>query len=740
MTLNPLSTPDAAASAAAPAPSASGSGRAMPKFTPIEPMRILRQYFWLLLITAVVGIAAGTGLYFVLLRTNPVYRTAGQIEVRPPIGDPYSQPERGVIDSRRLGAYMGPEIANIQRRDVLAEALRIDAVRQTQWYQGFESAEDAIEALQEEHLQVGPVRNTPFIEIALTGSRRGELPVILRSIMTVYLNQTKFQQETSQGDIRRTFTQERQRAQEDIEDLRDREEQFYEENDIIALDRNRTQANQLVQRLEEQKLELEQTRIRIQEQLTQLQQAQAMGRVNASAEDIASAEADPIIQSRDTRLLQLQEERDTLLAKFGANHDAIRSIDQRITSVRQLRDRELERVLVEQQQARLSAARSAAQSVQTQIALIQERLAEAKAQARDVQAKFRTLDNIRAQIADAQQRRDNADQLLNTIRVQIMRPDAARISERQEPTPPRLVSPTIAGTISGTTVLLLALVGGVVVLKELLDQRVRAPSHALLVPGAKLLGVLPDSAADPAGDVDFERAVVNHPAGLIAESFRQVRSALGAELHRTGHKVIVMTCTRGGRGTSSVVQNLAASCALHGQEVLLIDANFLHPTQHRLNDVDAKPGLIDLLTRDITLEQATRSTDIKGLSVLPAGNLDAPHAELFDRDGFDQLIQRCREDYDIVLIDAPPALLTSDSVILAQHCDATVFVVRAVQDRRGMIARMVRELDDHGGKNLGMILTGVQPSAGGYFRESYREFYRYANRAPDAPAPPSPAA
>jgi Mrp family chromosome partitioning ATPase len=79
----------------------------------------------------------------------------------------------------------------------------------------------------------------------------------------------------------------------------------------------------------------------------------------------------------------------------------------------------------------------------------------------------------------------------------------------------------------------------------------------------------------------------------------------------------------------------------------------------------------------------------------------------------------------LILIDTAPALLTSDCQLLAKHVDAIAIVVRADADQRGMLSRMLNRLDGQRADILGIVLNGVRSAAGGYFRKSYEEFYRY---------------
>ena len=72
--------------------------------------------------------------------------------------------------------------------------------------------------------------------------------------------------------------------------------------------------------------------------------------------------------------------------------------------------------------------------------------------------------------------------------------------------------------------------------------------------------------------------------------------------------------------------------------------------------------------------------------------------------------------------------MTSDSQLLAKHVDAIAVVVQAGSDKRGMLMRMLNQLDGQRADVLGVILNGVKSATGGYFRKSYEEFYRYGER------------
>src|SRR5690606_15601158 len=131
-----------------------------------------------------------------------------------------------------------------------------------------------------------------------------------------------------------------------------------------------------------------------------------------------------------------------------------------------------------------------------------------------------------------------------------------------------------------------------------------------------------------------------------------------------------------------------------------------------------------VLKDQVAVEDVLVSHPDASLSLLPSGKAaDAP-PELLEGSAFRGLLGQLETQFDVIVIDAPPALLTSDSQLLSKHVDAIAVVVKAGTDKRGMLSRMLSQLDGQRADVLGIILSGVQSAAGGYFRKSYEEFYR----------------
>ena len=98
-----------------------------------------------------------------------------------------------------------------------------------------------------------------------------------------------------------------------------------------------------------------------------------------------------------------------------------------------------------------------------------------------------------------------------------------------------------------------------------------------------------------------------------------------------------------------------------------------------------------------------------------------------------QILAQASSEYDCVILDVAPAIVAGDAQTIATHVDATILVARALQEKRGQIARLKGELSDTRAEFLGVLVNGVKSSAGGYMRKNIRTSHKYhAEETPQA--------
>jgi polysaccharide biosynthesis transport protein len=274
-------------------------------------------------------------------------------------------------------------------------------------------------------------------------------------------------------------------------------------------------------------------------------------------------------------------------------------------------------------------------------------------------------------------------------------------------------------------VLLTGLTLGIILLRELIDQRVKGPSDVSMIPRTRLLGWVPDTAEDPAGAGNAETAFRDRGKGIVAESFRQLRGSMIKRLAAADHRVLLVMGSLPGSGTTTVISNLALAFATSEKRVLVIDANFRRPSQHRVMGLQESPGLADVLAGRRPLADAVQATSTANLDLLSAGSKELRVFERLSAQSMAELLTAARATYDIVLVDVAPVVVAGDAMGLAQKVDATILVVRANAEKRGMVARVRNELADARSEFLGVVVNGVRAAAGGYMKGNIKAAAEY---------------
>lgn len=171
-----------------------------------------------------------------------------------------------------------------------------------------------------------------------------------------------------------------------------------------------------------------------------------------------------------------------------------------------------------------------------------------------------------------------------------------------------------------------------------------------------------------------------------------------------------------GDGKTFTTVNLALSLALERDlSVLLVDGDFAKPHISTALGVREEPGLLDALADELLdVESAVMSTDVRGLSLLPAGHVEGPVTELVASARMGQVVARLLEadPRRIVIFDSSPLLLASEPRVLAAFMGQIVLVVRAVGTPRAALAEALDSLGE--GKPVSLILNqnqGATPAA-----------------------------
>lgn len=171
-------------------------------------------------------------------------------------------------------------------------------------------------------------------------------------------------------------------------------------------------------------------------------------------------------------------------------------------------------------------------------------------------------------------------------------------------------------------------------------------------------------------------AVLMDRGGPRAESVGVLRAQVLTQHVRQGRRALAICATQGDVGCTTLSVNLAVALGQVGLKTLLIDGNLRQPGVDQLiAPGEPVPGLLQCLRDDTPLEEAIQDEVLPGLSVLYAGGASDTAQEFLARDRFKMIVDRCLRDFDITIIDTPPANSSADARRIASVAGYALVVV-----------------------------------------------------------------
>lgn len=221
-----------------------------------------------------------------------------------------------------------------------------------------------------------------------------------------------------------------------------------------------------------------------------------------------------------------------------------------------------------------------------------------------------------------------------------------------------------------------------------------------------------------------DRKLFSHilPKSAIAESFRTLRTNIAFSAHTGQHRTILVTSPVPGDGKSTVTSNLGVVLAQAQKRVLIIDCDLRKPVMHSCFSLDKASGLTNLLVQDLSPDEVVSATEVEGLYVIASGPIPPNPSELLGSPKMAGLLAKVAEQYDVVLLDAPPLIAVTDAVLLAPMVDSVLLVLKAGSSRVELAMEAKNQLVKANAKSIGVVLNEARLSQrGGYY-------YYYGNK------------
>ncbi len=210
------------------------------------------------------------------------------------------------------------------------------------------------------------------------------------------------------------------------------------------------------------------------------------------------------------------------------------------------------------------------------------------------------------------------------------------------------------------------------------------------------------------GGLSEELVAAYQPYHQRTEELRALRTQLLIRWYRrpgTDHNILAVVSPNRGEGRSYVAANLAILFAQLGERTLLIDADLRNPRQQEIFQVCDRGGLAAVLAGRAGPEAAVPIPGIQNLMLLPAGAIPPNPLELLSRPSLPELLMHYLGDFDIILVDTPPALPYSDAQTIGFRAGSALVVTQRDETRISHTRHVIRELGNCGTRVVGTVIN-----------------------------------
>ncbi|MGA3372927.1 MAG: polysaccharide biosynthesis tyrosine autokinase [Terracidiphilus sp.] len=273
---------------------------------------------------------------------------------------------------------------------------------------------------------------------------------------------------------------------------------------------------------------------------------------------------------------------------------------------------------------------------------------------------------------------------------------------------------------------------------ENLNRSVRSIEDVTQIVNLPIMGMLPHVSPDnlrSSADSELRKSVpllqvvIQRPQSEYAEAISALRSALLLASAGAPPKIIMLTSSLPSEGKSLTSVNFAASLALAGRRVLLVDADLRRGALVARGASRQMSGLTGCLSGATAWREQVQPVPLDSgtLMILPSGIRPPNPAELLGSQTMESLVEEWRREFDFVLFDTPPVAIVTDGVVLSPLMDAVLLIVRINKTSRLALRESYSRLQMVSRKLIGVIANDMDLAKQyyGYGYGSYRKYYTY---------------
>lgn len=554
---------------------------------------------------------------------------------------------------------------------------------------------------------------TKIIQVSYVGSSPTETKKVLKAIQEVYLKYNLEQQEKRLRDALTFINQQIPQARKELTQTETSLTKLTKENNLVSPETEATSVKENIRQIAQEREALKAQAGEIIGSSSARQEQLGVSAENALA--LSRLSQSPRYQNLLNNLKQIEQDIATQQTKFTNNNPALQSVIEEKKNVQNLLSKEAERILGElppnfssdlkllQKQGLVGSDTGIANAVndsQAKLTGIRQRdlsLAQTEAQLKERLVDFPELiSQYRNLTQESEIKRQALQRLLEAkqkLEIELSRGG----NNWQVIEPPQeglQIAPNLAKDLLLSLVVASFVGGFAAFIKDFTDETINTAKEIERRTSLPILGTAPGLSISSSNNLLTRlpfRSISSNNVSSIKDviQWQPFREAIdliyehlklayfNAPLVGSALKSIAITSAVAGEGKSTLALGLALSIARDRQKVLVIDADLRSPSLHKSFALTNSSGLTNFLAGEISLP-LIHQVLLSGASIdlITSGTMTDDPVKILNSSKFERFVAQQKENYDLILVDTPPAIGMVDAIKIASICDSSLIVSR----------------------------------------------------------------
>jgi len=566
---------------------------------------------------------------------------------------------------------------------------------------------ERIADLLRENIEVKAVKQSRVMDVSFESGNPDFSRLVANTIAEAYKEEVMAIQMESSGYALKWMTVKAQEQRQNLAKAEKALQQYMKQHDIVTVE---DKVAVLPQQLSELTTKLAEAQAVKNVAGTTYRQMEAMRSQKGSLETLPAIANHKEVQDIGVQVRTAEQQVSELSKKFGPKHPTMIEARGKLNNFNRQKDAAIAKIMAsvkneyDMASAQEESLRGSLEKIKGDTMGLNEKFTEYSVLKRDV-------DTIKALYDALVLKTKEKGVTENTQKVNVWTTQIAQTPKA--PIKPRPMRNLLLGMVLG-------LFGGVgcAFFVEYLDNTVKDPDEVERRFGLSVIGVIEllqkEKNPDTVAQVE--------PASSFAESYKSLRTAVLLSSADHPPKRLMITSMSPQEGKTTTALNLAHSLAQTERRVLVIDADLRRPRLHKAFGLGNTTGLSSFLSGTVG-EIKLQPTEEAGLSVLTSGPIPPNPSELLGSKRFSELLDRLDDQFDIIIIDSPPVLSATDSLLISKLAQGVIVVCYAGKTTYERLQRGLKSIMEINVNVLGLVLNAMDMKQTNYY--AYYGYYQY---------------